>query len=125
MAQGIRLPLRAKNGRLEKLSKDGYIKQIVTTALFGMDSDNPFQTLGLGEWMIFGINDAMEEGQIKDAVVRIFDSLKADQLAKLKEGESSITFKHEEGDMRMSVDYIDMETQEGKSLDVPIPPSGE
>lgn len=125
MARGIQVPLEAKNGRLRKLMGDDYIDQLVRTALFGMESDNPFQTLGLGEWMIFGVNDAMTEGEIKERVVLIFDSFKADQLARLKDGEASITFTREGAELYMAVDYVNMETQEGRVLDVPVPPTGE
>jgi hypothetical protein len=126
MACGIQVPLITKNGRLKKLYGDAYIEQLVQLALIGMESENPFQTLGLGEWMIFGINDGMTTGQIKEKVISIFDLFEADQLAKLKSEDESIQFKRgDEGELYMSVEYVNMETQEGKSIEVPIPPVGD
>jgi len=120
MAQGLQLPLTVKSGRLLKLSGDDYIEQLIFTALLGDESDNPFQTLGLGEFMIFDINDAMSEGEIKQAVVRIFESLQRDQLAKLPSSES-MKFRREDNTLYLDLSYINMETQERRSLEVPIP----
>jgi hypothetical protein len=124
MAQGIQIPLKTNNGRLQKLSGDDYIDLLIRVALIGAESENPFQTLGLGEWMIFGINDAMAEAEIREKVVLIFEAFKADQLAKINDPSTDITFDHNEGDMLMNVSYINMETQERVELDVPIPDGG-
>lgn len=121
MAQGIEVPLRVRNGRLAKLSGDDYIDQLVRVAFLGMDSDNPFQTLGLGEFMIFGVNDRMTEGEIRDRVVLIFESFKRDQLARIDDPESDIIFRHEGENLYMDLVYINMETQERPELSVPIP----
>jgi len=67
----------------------------------------------------------MSQGEIKERVISIFASFKADQLARLKDNEASITFKREGEEMRMTIEYINMETQEGRELAVPIPPTGE
>ena len=125
MASGIELPLRTARGRLKRLTGDDYIDQLVRVALLGMESDNPFQTLGLGEWMIFGINDSLTESEIKEKVAAIFESFQRDQLAQLKDPDADITFKRDEGDLYMNVAYVNMETQERTDLSVPIPGSGE
>lgn len=121
MAQGIQVPLMVKNGRLAKLSGDDYIDQLVRVALIGMDSDNPFQTLGLGEWMIFGINDRMTESEIKEKVVLIFDCFKAHQLARLDNPDKDIVFRSAVEELWMDLTYINMETQERKEMSVPVP----
>jgi len=125
MAQGIQVPLQVRNGRLRKLTGDDYIDQLVRVALAGMDSDNPFQTLGLGEFMIFGINDALTEGEIKERIVLIFESFKADQLAELKNPDKDLVFTHKDEELWMDLAYVNMETQERVELSVPIPPAGE
>jgi hypothetical protein len=58
MAKGIRLPARAKAGRLELLGGDEYIEQLIRTGLGEPDSENPWNVNGLGEFMIYDINDS-------------------------------------------------------------------
>lgn len=121
MAQGIELPIKTKNGRLKKLSGDEYIEQLIFAAFKGSESNNPFQVLGLGEFMIFGINDSMSTGEIRERVRAIFDSLKADQLAEIISPTRDITFEIVDSEMKMHVFYKNMETQERVELEVPIP----
>ncbi len=121
MAKGLQLPLQTKNGRLTAIYGDDYIDQLVKAAFLGSDSDNPFQTMGLGQWMIFGINDAMSEGEIREQVKLIFQSLQADQLARLPE-DGVFSFSRDGGDLRMQVEYVNMETQERPFIEVPVPP---
>lgn len=124
MAQGISVPLKTKNGRLQLLSGDDYIDMLVRIALGDNQSDNPFQDIGLGaEQWIFGINDGMAEGEIKRAVVAVFESLERDQLAKIQERDISFD-RSEEGVLKMDLTYTNIETQERVELEVPIPPEG-
>lgn len=125
MAQGIQLPATVKNGRLRKLSGDDYIDQLVRTAMLGQDSENPFQTLGLGEFMIFGINDEMTQGEIREKVTLIFESLKADQLARLRDPDEDLVFTQKDEELWLDLAYINMETQERVELSVPVPPVGD
>jgi len=106
MAQGIKLPVTVVEGRLELLSGDAYINQLVMTALMDGDSDNPFEHTGLGETMIFGINDAMTEGELKAKVKQIFENLEGDQLARLEK----LDFEREGQEMFMYVTYTNLET---------------
>lgn len=123
MAQGIRLPLQAKNGRLSLLSGDDYIEQLIFTALGDNESENPFQDIGLGEFMIFGINDSYTEAEIRERVEQIFEALEADQLAKLDDNENALRFERKRGTGKLSmyVSYTNLETQEQNDIEVPIP----
>lgn len=124
MARGIQTPLKTKNGRLLLLSGDNYIDQLVRFGLGDSQSDNPFQQIGLhGERFIFALNASMSEGEIRTAVMSVFESLERDQLAKVKERD--ITFVRKDGDLFMNVTYTNIETQERPELEVPIPPEGE
>jgi len=128
MAQGLKIPLETANGRLKLLTGDDYIQQLVMTALGDGDSENPFQDLGLGEFMIFGINDDLSDGQIREKTIRLFTLLERDQLAKLGDPQTDIFFEEDKGlagvERKMNVLYINMETQERAELEVPIPPTG-
>lgn len=123
MATGIKLPLEAKNGRLVLLSGDDYIEQLIFAALGDNETENPFQDIGLGEFMIFGINDSYTAGEIRERVRRVFESLEADQLAKLGSDDKAITFEKEigTGRLKMFLTYINLETQEQNDIEVPIP----
>ena len=125
MARGIQTPLKPVNGRLKLLSSDGYIDQLIRFGLGDSQSDNPFQDIGLhGERFIFALNDSMSEGEIRTAVLSVFESLERDQLAKIKK--QDIKFRRTaEGELRMGITYTNIETQERPEFEVPIPPEGE
>lgn len=119
MARGIQLPTNAINGRLKLLSGDAYIDQLVRTALGDGDSDNPFEDLGVGEFMIFGVNNSQQDGEIRAKVESVFTSLESDQLAQLK----SINFESEGHEKIMFLEYINLETGQRQELEVPLPES--
>jgi hypothetical protein len=116
MATGIKLPTTIKNGRLELLGGDDYIRQLVETAMGDSDSENPFQDIGLGEFMIFDINDPLSEGEIRDRVRKAFASLESDQLARL----SSIEFARRGAEAVMFLVYEDLETGQRPQIEVPL-----
>jgi hypothetical protein len=120
MAKGIKLPTSAKNGRLELLGGDAYIEQLIAVAMGEGDSDNPFQDLGLGEFMIFDINDALPDGVIRERVRAAFATLERDQLAKLER----LEFTTSGVEKTMSVWYKNLETGRRDEIEVPLPPSG-
>lgn len=123
MAQGLKLPLETKNGRLVLMSGDDYINQLVITALIGGYSDNPFQDIGLGDYMIFDINDALTEGEIRRRIEAVFVSLEKDQLAKLEDPDTDVQFTRKDGDLFAEITYTNMETQERPEIEVPVPPA--
>jgi hypothetical protein len=121
MAQGATIPAKIRNGRLVKISGNEYIRQLLMLAFGEGESDNPFQDLGLGEFMIFAINDAESEGDIRPRVERMFESFERDQLARLDNPADDIEFFQSEADKYMVVRYRDLETQERVEVEVPIP----
>ena len=124
-ARGIALPSKEINGRFKIVGGDDYVDQLVSTMLGDGDSDNPFQDLGLGEFMIFAINSESIDGEIKKRVERGFASLKKDQLAQLQKGSRSLKFVQNGGDRVMYLEYQNLETGERRSIEVPLPPAGE
>lgn len=126
MAKGIELPIQIVNGRIKLLSGDDYIEQLILVALGECDSDNPFQDLGLGEFMIFAINAEAIEGEIRQKVRAIFSSFERDRLAKLPSASArSIRFEQKGEEKVMYLDYVNLETGERRELEVPLPPAGE
>lgn len=124
MATGILLPAKTENGRLLKLSGDDYIEQLVMIGLLGNQSDNPFQDIGLGDF-IFEINDGVSEGEIRAQIVTMFEILERDQLAALEDPDSDLSFSRVEGELFAELTYTNLETQERPEISVPIPPAGE
>ena len=124
MPTGISLPLEAEAGRLKLLSGDDYMRQLVAMALGDNDSDNPFQSLGMGEWMIFAINDQAIEGEIRQRVRAVFIEFEKDQLMKLSTDADAITFEEREGERIMRLKYLNLETGLRVDQDVPLPPAG-
>jgi len=117
MAMGIELPTRAVKGRLKRLGGDEYINQLVQVALGDGDSDNPFQDLGLGEFMIFAINNEQVDGEIKTKVKAVFSSLESDQLARLLD----MKIVDEENEKKLFLLYQNLETGGRIELEVPLP----
>jgi hypothetical protein len=115
-SQGIELPLKAVNGRIKLLSSDLYIEQLLSTALGSGECENPFLNVGLGKFMIFGINDAPEEAEIRAGIEAIFDNFQYNKLAKLHR----ITFVSENEEKKARISYQNMETGQNQELDVPV-----
>tara|TARA_Y100000034_G_scaffold131943_1_gene193761 strand:- start:1665 stop:2066 length:402 start_codon:yes stop_codon:yes gene_type:complete len=119
-SQGIALPVKIVNGRYRLVADDAYIQQLMTVAFGDCSSDNPFEDLGLGEAMIFGINDSMTEGEILARVKLIMDDFEENGLAKLIVSEPP-TFEKDDGDLHMLLPYMNLETQERGQLDAVVP----
>lgn len=116
MATGIKLPTEVVNGRLKTIGGDNYIRQLIETAMGDSESENPFQDIGLGETMIFDINDELTESKIERRVADIFISLETDQLARLE----SISFDRDGSTLKMFVSYEDLETGSRAEIEVPL-----
>ena len=125
MAQGIKLPARAKAGRLELLGGDDYIEQLIRVGLGSPDSDNPWNTSGLGEFMIHGINDSQLDSEIRPKVEAVFRSLQRDQLAELSKKPGALKFTHNaEGERSLEIAYRNLENGSRRILEVPAPEGG-
>ena len=120
VARGIRLPVSIKHGRIALVSGDEYIRQLMVVAFGDCESDNPFEDLGLGEGMIFGVNDSMTEGEIIARIEMIMEDFAENGLASLIPSDPP-TFEKREGELFMELPYINLETQESDVLDLPIP----
>ena len=119
-ATGVRILLSIKNGRLELISGDAYKQQLIRVALSNCTNNNPFQDIGLGQFMIFELNTQDVESQIRHRVLKIFESFERDHLMKIRNPHSDIKFFSEGSEKYMSLDYFDIETQERQEITVPI-----
>ncbi|KKN81440.1 hypothetical protein LCGC14_0320530 [marine sediment metagenome] len=120
--KGIELPVRVVNGRFKLLSSDEYVDQLIRVALGNTDSENPFNPDGLGEFMIFALNDEQIEGEIEERVRTVFRILERDQIARLGR-ESPIRFEEDvvkPGEKIMFIDYVNLETGGRREVDLPL-----
>ena len=117
MAKGIKLPTRVVKGRIALLGGDDYIAQLVLTALGDGESENPFQDLGLGERMIFDINDDITQAEIKQRVEIALAPLERDRLARFER----LRFESDGAQKKMFLQYKNLETDERDEVEVPIP----
>ena len=106
MPQGIKLPSQVKNGRLVLISGDEYIQQLVINALGDRDCDNPFVLDGIDESMIFQLNTAELQAQLRRRIEAIFEVLDAEQLARL----ANLTFESKGPDLIANIEYTNLET---------------
>ena len=123
MARGLKLPTRVSAGRLEMLGGDAYIEQLLAIGLGDGESTNPWNQKGLGEFMIFALNDAEIEGEIRERVKGIFSSLERDQLARLAGGRA-VRFSNQGSEKKMFIEYDNLENGERRELEVSLPPGG-
>jgi len=116
MAQGIKLPSKAVNGRFELIDGDDYIAQLIRVGLGSAESDNPFQEQEDLDGIVFDINDDTSASSIEVIIERIFDILSRDQLARLE----NVEVVSIDAEMNALIEYVNLETGERQQLSVPI-----
>lgn len=120
MGQGIASVWAAsKRGGLRIAKDANHISGLLSTALSSGDSANPFQDVGLGEWMIFGLLDETTFAPVKDRVREIFDDFEEQELASLQKRPDNLeVIQTKEGEAAMTVYAVDLETADNFTLSV-------
>lgn len=114
MAKGMSIPVGVDQSGGAKLEDDPqHLNTILNFALQPGDDDNPFQSLGLDERIIFAVNDPAAQGLARNSVEKILrkfnDRLRLDQS-------QGISFKQNgEGELECSFRYVNLDT--GKVTD--------
>jgi hypothetical protein len=126
MGTGINTVTRAsKRGGFLQATKKDHIMGLISTALGTGDSDNPFQDLGLGEKMIFDPVDYTTFVPVKDRIREIFQNFETEELAALQERPDNLQIiETTEGEVAMTVYYVDLETDEKDEMSIVGNPSG-
>jgi hypothetical protein len=111
MGKGFAIPVRVgKSGGVQKESGTQHLFEILKLALSGGEDDNPFQSLGIAEQLIFQINDSAAHGRARYAVQQIINKF-SDRVA--LDPSTPISFEQtEEGELELSFRYIDLDTNE-------------
>lgn len=114
MSKGMAIPVGVDKSGGARLEDDPqHLNTILNLALQPGDDDNPFQSIGLDERIIFAVNDPAAQGLARNSIERILrkytDRLQLDQS-------QPITFtKTDQGTLQCSFRYINLDT--GKATD--------
>jgi len=112
--KGIENPIVIdKKGGVKVVEGDGYIRSLLRTALGSGESNNPFQDIGLGEFMIFDIDGQEIQDLILGKINDIFDEFRELELADLAVTDDNLKFsKNTNGQIELDLHYINLETDE-------------
>lgn len=116
-------------GGFRQAKDNEHIKGLLSAALGPGESDNPFQSLGLGEDMIFDPADPTTFTDVRDRIREIFADFETAELAKLQERPDNlkVTFDKtapEGGSYGMIVYVINLETDSPFDMSVIGGPGG-
>lgn len=107
---GISLPVRFVNGRVVRESGTSQLQKIIMLACADEDSDNPFQDLGLGDAVVFQINDEVSAARYTTRIVDVFRRLESQGRARLADGYPKMTSDPVTQELTAEVKYIDLKT---------------
>ena len=124
-ASGVALPFRADHdGGIAITEGDNWIYNQVLAVVSPNESDNPFQDLGGSEFPIFqNADDPSWRSHVRARIRRQFQTLQRENLARL----SKLSFLggDENGDYRVKVEYINMESTRQEEVEVTVNNAGE
>lgn len=125
MTVGLKIPVGPdKQGRAKTVDGVEYTKQTIITSLRNCESRNPFQDLGLGNTMIFDINDETTTTRIVIRIEEIFASLEIQEIAKLGSSSTKQAIEFEtikEGELDVIIRYIDLEVNRPEEITLNLP----
>jgi hypothetical protein len=120
MGQGIASVWAASGRGGLFIAKDSnHISGLLSTALESGDSANPFQNIGLGEWMVFGLLDETTFTPVKERIEEIFADFEKQELASLQKRPDNLeVIQTKEGEAAMVVYGVNLETSDNFTLSV-------
>lgn len=116
MATGLRVPVGVSSGGGSALA-DGEEndRKVIYTALGACDSENAFQQgIGLGDDMVFDLNDNGVRARIMRRLVAIFDDFERLRRYKLRRETVRWTRDSASQELRLEFRYFNLETDEEK-----------
>lgn len=124
MPTGLRMPVGVDGtGGAALASRDEQNHKIIKIALSDCDSENAFQDIGLGNWMIFEIDAPEVQARALNFIRRIFRQFRAEQRYKLLE--RTIQFnKTTEGELDLEFKYLDIESDQESTFKASITGGG-
>lgn len=122
MPVSIAIPtLSTQQGGFATVDGDEWLLQLIMTAVSANESDNPWNLLDIdpGEDMIFNINDVTLAGATEQRIRDLFDSLEAQNFARL----ISISVqpnKQAPEELHAFIKYLNIESDSDVEVDVPL-----
>jgi len=124
MPTGLRMPVGVDGtGGAALSSRDVQNLKIIKIALSDCDSDNAFQDIGLGNWMIFEIDAPEVQARALNFIRRIFRQFRAEQRYKLLERTIQFT-KTSEGELDLEFKYLDIESDQEETFKASVTGGG-
>jgi hypothetical protein len=118
MSKGLKLPMGVDNtGGAAMVSGEENDRKTIFSALSDCENQHAFQQdVGLGNAMVFNINDGRIRAKIQRKVEAIFRQFRAENRFKLDIGSIKWTAKTDTGELMLALKYVDLETEETKSF---------
>lgn len=124
MPVGLRMPVGVDaSGGAALAAGDEQNNKIIKVALSDCDSENAFQDIGLGVWMIYEIDSPEVQARALNIIRRIFRQFRAEQRFKLLE--RTIRFvKSTEGETDLEFKYLDIESDQESTFKATVTGGG-
>jgi len=104
-------------------SADEQNHKIIKIALSDCESENAFQDIGLGNWMIYEIDSPVVQARALNFIRRLFRQFRAEQRYKLLE--RTIAFsKTTEGELDLEFKYLDIESDQEETFKASLTAGG-
>lgn len=118
MATGLRIPVGASpSGGAALVGGDDNDTKIIKTALSSDDSENAFQQdIGMGESMVFNLNDPVLRAKIRRRLVQIFANFQTQKRFKLLKNTIEWTEDSVAQELILEFKYLNLESDEEKPL---------
>lgn len=110
MATGLAVPVRVgSNGGSVTVSGDEYARQTLYVGLSDHDNTNAFQQgTGLGEGMIFGLDNDSTKASVLRKLYAMFDIWETERLFRLMR--ETIKWSSVDGELILEFKYVNLET---------------
>jgi hypothetical protein len=112
MSKSLAVPIEiGSKGSVRIVQDDDHVKQLVRTALGVNTSENPFQQgIGLGDRFIFDIDTVGDRAKLEARINVVFANLQRQRIARLAPGKELTIEKTKEGELEMTISYVNLET---------------
>ena len=109
MATGIALPFKGISGAVATVSGSAQLQKLIIVRLSDCDSANPFQDLGIGADVIFGIDSEESRNVLRLRILEVFKHFEQAGRAKLMGGYPVFAFNSSTQELQADIKYINLE----------------
>lgn len=122
MALGLSLPVMPVNGRAVLETSDSkQLLKILMIQCGDCENINPFNgDVGLDGGVVFQVNDAALQALVRARIVSVFAVKQKEGRARLVDGYPTFAVDSRTEELLCSVKYLDLETGDTQSFDMPM-----